>query len=86
MNLSQMTIKAKLTAGFGVLAAIVVVVSGMSLHALSNSTEGFSNFVHGINARAAVATEVRTAVDRRAIAARNLVLVVTQQDLELEKA
>ena len=86
MNLSQMTIKAKLTAGFGVLAAIVVVVSGMSLHALSNSTEGFSNFVHGINARAAAATEVRTAVDRRAIAARNLVLVVTQQDLEQEKA
>ena len=86
MNLSQMTIKAKLTAGFGVLAAIVVVVSGMSLHALSNSTEGFSNFGHGINARAAAATEVRTAVDRRAIAARNLVLVVTQQDLEQEKA
>lgn len=85
MNLSQMTIKAKLTAGFGVLAAIVVVVSGMSLRALSNSTEGFSNFVHGINARAEVSNLVRTAVDRRAIAARNLVLVVTQKDLELEK-
>ena len=81
-----MTIKSKLTAGFGVLAAIVVVVSGMSLRALSESTEGFTDFVHGINARADVANAVRTAVDRRAIAARNLVLVVTPQDLELEKA
>ncbi|WP_316676857.1 methyl-accepting chemotaxis protein [Ralstonia chuxiongensis] len=81
-----MTIKAKLTTGFGVLAAIVVVVSGMSLRALSESTEGFSNYVHGISARADVANDVRTAVDRRAIAARNLVLVVTQKDLDLEKA
>ena len=86
MNLSQMTIKAKLTTGFGVLAAIVVVVSGVSLRALSESTEGFSNYVHGISARADVANDVRTAVDRRAIAARNLVLVVTQKDLDLEKA
>ncbi len=86
MNLSQMTIKAKLTTGFGVLAAIVVVVSGMSLRALSESTEGFSSYVHGISARADVANDVRTAVDRRAIAARNLVLVVTQKDLDLEKA
>ncbi|WP_250666503.1 MCP four helix bundle domain-containing protein, partial [Escherichia coli] len=86
MNLSRMTIKAKLTTGFGVLAAIVVVVSGVSLRALSESTEGFSNYVHGISARADVANDVRTAVDRRAIAARNLVLVVTQKDLDLEKA
>ncbi len=86
MNLSQMTIKAKLTTGFGVLAAIVIIVSGMSLRALSESTQGFSNYVHGISARADVANAVRTAVDRRAIAARNLVLVVTQQDLDLEKA
>jgi len=86
VNLSQLTIKTKLTMGFGVLAAIVVVVSGMSLRALSQSTEGFSNYVHGINTRAEVANSVRTAVDRRAIAARNLVLVVTQKDLELEKA
>jgi methyl-accepting chemotaxis protein-1 (serine sensor receptor) len=86
VNLSQWTIKAKLITGFGVLAAIVVVVSGMSLRALSESTEGFSNFIHGVNARAEVAGNVRTAVDRRAIAARNLVLVSTAEDLALEKA
>ncbi|WP_409934730.1 methyl-accepting chemotaxis protein [Paraburkholderia sp. BCC1884] len=68
------------------LSLIVVAVSGLSLKALSDSTDGFSNFVHGINARADMAVQVRTAVDRRAIAARNLVLVTKPQDLELEKA
>ena len=86
MNLSNLTIRAKLAMGFGVLATIVVVVAGMSLRALSESTEGFSGFVHGINARATLANGVRTAVDRRAIAARNLVLVVKPEDLALEKA
>ncbi|WP_408194637.1 methyl-accepting chemotaxis protein [Paraburkholderia sediminicola] len=68
------------------LSLIVIAVSGLSLKALSDSTDGFSNFVHGINARADMAVQVRTAVDRRAIAARNLVLVTKPQDLEVEKA
>ncbi|WP_236060862.1 methyl-accepting chemotaxis protein [Paraburkholderia domus] len=68
------------------LSLIVVAVSGLSLKALSDSTDGFSNYVHGINARADMAVQVRTAVDRRAIAARNLVLVTKPQDLEIEKA
>ncbi len=86
MNLKDMTIKSKLIAGFGVLSAIVLGVSAMSLHALSSSTDEFSNYVHGPGARADVATQVRTAVDRRAIAARNLVLVTKPSDLETEKA
>jgi methyl-accepting chemotaxis protein len=86
VNLRDMTIKSKLIAGFGVLAAIVLGVSAMSLHALSSSTDGFSNYVHGPSARADVAAQVRTAVDRRAIAARNLVLVTKPADLEIEKA
>ncbi|MFM0190151.1 methyl-accepting chemotaxis protein [Paraburkholderia nemoris] len=86
MTLKNLTIKTKLVAGFGMLSVVVVVVSGLSLKALSDSTDGFSNFVHGINARADMAVQVRTAVDRRAIAARNLVLVTKPQDLEIEKA
>ena len=86
MTLKNLTIKNKLIAGFGMLSLIVVAVSGLSLKALSDSTDGFSRFVHGINARADMAVEVRTAVDRRAIAARNLVLVTKPQDLEIEKA
>jgi methyl-accepting chemotaxis protein len=86
VTLKRFTIKTKLIAGFGMLSFIVVAVSGLSLKALSDSTDGFSSFVHGINARADMAVQVRTAVDRRAIAARNLVLVTKPQDLEIEKA
>ncbi|MFM0503076.1 methyl-accepting chemotaxis protein [Paraburkholderia caffeinilytica] len=86
MALNNLTIKTKLIAGFGMLSLIVVAVSGLSLKALSDSTDGFSNFIHGINARADMAVQVRTAVDRRAIAARNLVLVTKPQDLDIEKA
>jgi methyl-accepting chemotaxis protein len=86
VTLKHLTIKTKLIAGFGLLSFIVVGVSGLSLKALSDSTEGFSNYLHGINARADMVMQVRTAVDRRAIAARNLVLVTKPQDVELEKA
>lgn len=78
--LNQLTIKAKLIAGFGTLSLIVVAVAGISLKSLSDSTDGFSHFVRGINARAEMAVQVRTAVDRRAIAARNLVLVTKPED------
>src|SRR5476649_51794 len=86
MNLSNMTVKAKLTAGFGALAVIVLVVSGLSVNALNDSNGRFSSYVAGINARADMAERVRTAVDRRAIAARNLVLVTRPEDLAVEKA
>ncbi|MEC5408789.1 methyl-accepting chemotaxis protein [Paraburkholderia sp. MPAMCS5] len=84
--LNRLTIKAKLIAGFGTLSLIVVAVAGISLKSLSDSTDGFSLFVRGINARADMAVQVRTAVDRRAIAARNLVLVTKPEDLDIEKA
>ncbi|KLU20650.1 chemotaxis protein [Caballeronia mineralivorans PML1(12)] len=86
MNFQQMTVKAKLAVGFGAMATIVLVVSGLSLKALSDSNERFSSYVTGISARAEIAEQVRTAVDRRAIAARNLVLVTKPADLETEKA
>jgi CHASE3 domain sensor protein len=77
VTLKHLTIKTKLIAGFGMLSFVVVAVSGLSLKALSDSTDGFSNFVHGINARADMAVQVRTAVDRRA-------LVTKPQDLEVD--
>jgi methyl-accepting chemotaxis protein-1 (serine sensor receptor) len=86
VTLNRLTIKGKLIAGFGVLSLIVVGVSAFSLQALSNSTDHFSDFVHGAKARGDMVEQVRTAIDRRAIAARNLVLVTKPQDIELEKA
>ncbi|MDN7875741.1 methyl-accepting chemotaxis protein [Burkholderia aenigmatica] len=81
-----MSIKIKLLGGFGLLAAVVVIVSGMALKALSDTNAEFSRYMNGISARANLSAQIRTAVDRRAIAARNLVLVTKPSDLELELA
>ncbi|HIH2749605.1 methyl-accepting chemotaxis protein [Burkholderia aenigmatica] len=81
-----MSIKLKLLGGFGLLAAVVVIVSGMALKALSDTNAEFSRYMNGISARANLSAQIRTAVDRRAIAARNLVLVTKPSDLELELA
>ncbi|MDN7912543.1 methyl-accepting chemotaxis protein [Burkholderia cepacia] len=79
-----MSIKTKLLGGFGLLAAVVVIVSGVALKALSDTNAEFSRYMNGINARANQSAQIRTAVDRRAIAARNIVLVTKPSDLELE--
>jgi len=86
MKFDEMTVRAKLTLTFGVLAALVVLVAGLSLKSLSDANYRFTNYVRGINARAMMANSVRTAVDRRAIAVRNLVLVTRPDDLAAEKA
>jgi methyl-accepting chemotaxis protein len=85
MNSSPLTVRAKLTLAFGMLALLVLLVAGLALSALTDANAIFVNYVNGLNARANVATSVRTAVDRRAIAARNLVLVEKQADLDAEK-
>ncbi|WP_179404959.1 methyl-accepting chemotaxis protein [Burkholderia guangdongensis] len=79
-----MSIKTKLLGGFGVLAMLVLLVSGMALKSLSDANDQFSHYLNGIRARTAVVEQIRTAVDRRAIAARNLVLVDTPADVDVE--
>lgn len=86
VKIARISIKAKLLGGFGLLAAVVVVVSGMALKALSDTNDEFSRYMNGVNARANLSAQIRTAVDRRAIAARNLVLVTTPSDIQLELA
>jgi methyl-accepting chemotaxis protein-1 (serine sensor receptor) len=86
MKPKQMTVRKKLTAAFGLLAMMVLLVSGFALQALSDANERFVGYVNGINARAEVAEQVRAAVDRRAVAVRNLVLVTKPADIEKEKA
>ncbi|CAN7650168.1 methyl-accepting chemotaxis protein [Trinickia sp. LjRoot230] len=86
MNVRQMTVRAKLTVAFGSLAAIVLFISCFALLALSDANSRFSGYVNGLNARARLAGEVRTAVDRRAIATGNLMLVTKPEDIEAEKA
>lgn len=86
MGQKNLTIKRKLSLGFGLLAAIVLMVAAFALYALDAGNDRFISYIDGIGARADAASQVRSAVDRRAIAARNLVLVTQPQDLALEKA
>jgi methyl-accepting chemotaxis protein len=86
MKQSRMTVKLKLALGFGALSVLVVVVSGVALSELSDANQRFLTYIDGVQARANMTASVRTAVDRRAIAARNLVLVTKPEDIALEKA
>ncbi|KDB10667.1 methyl-accepting chemotaxis sensory transducer [Burkholderia sp. lig30] len=86
MRFRLLSVKAKLSIAFGLLAVVVLIVSGMSLIALNDANDRFSSYVSGVNARADMAASIRAAVDDRAMAVRNLVLVTTPADVEIEKA
>ncbi|HMN83615.1 MAG TPA: methyl-accepting chemotaxis protein, partial [Burkholderiaceae bacterium] len=78
--------KARLTLAFGCLAALTAVIAAFAILSLASASGRFADFVEGVNARAAVAAQLRNAVDARAIAARNLVLVSRAEDLQTETA
>jgi methyl-accepting chemotaxis protein-1 (serine sensor receptor) len=86
MELKQMTVRARLTLTFGLLAGLVLVVSVLAVNAMSDANKRFDQYVSGSSARAQLVEQVRNAVDRRAIAVRNLVLVTKPEDVEIEKA
>ena len=86
MDIKNMTVRGKLTLAFTTLAVLIAMVAGLAVNSLSDGNTRFANFVQGINARLLLSYEVRTAVERRAIAARDLVNAATPQDREAIKA
>ncbi|WP_275682705.1 methyl-accepting chemotaxis protein [Scleromatobacter humisilvae] len=86
MKFADLPVKTKLMLGFAVVAAIVLLVSALSLHSLGASNARFSSYLSGVGTRERLAFDVRGAATQRAIAARNLVLVTDAKDTELEKA
>jgi len=86
MNPSALTVKAKLTLAFGAITALLLLVAGLAWRALGIEEASFDSYINGINARAAVARQVRQAVDARAIAARNMVLAASDDELRREHA
>ncbi len=86
MSLGKMTVKAKLTAAFGCLAAIVLVVSALAVRALSQGHDDYASYVGETGARLALANDILDATNARAVAARNLVLVTATADRDAEKA
>jgi methyl-accepting chemotaxis protein len=86
MAIASLSVRARLTAVFGGVISLLVLVAATAWYALDTENEAFDHFVSAINARATVANAVRQAVDERAIAARNLVLVTRPEDLDAERA
>ena len=83
--MNTMTVRAKLTWAFGGLAFLVLLIAGIAIKTLGDSNARFENYINGINERSDTAHMVREAIDLRAVAARNLVLVTKPEDVALEK-
>ena len=77
-------VKTQLSLAFGALVVMVLVVAALSLLSLSSANSKFTDYVHGIQAQSDLASSMRDAVSRRAVAVRNLVLVTEASDLDKE--
>ncbi len=86
MRKATMTVKNQLSIAFGALVVMVLIVSVLSLHSLGNANQTFTGYMQGINAQSDLASGLRSAVNRRAIAVRNLVLVTERQEADKELA
>ena len=86
MNFEKLTVKAKLLAGFGVLTAIVLIMSALAIRALGRGHDDYASYVGETGARLVLANAVLEATNERAVSARNLVLVATPADRDAEKA
>ncbi len=86
LKFQDMKVRTRLMSGFAALAALVVVVSALALHALGRANDRFADYIGTSAERQSVATEIRGAASRRALAARNLVMVSEPADQQLEHA
>ena len=83
--MDKFTVRTQLTLAFGLLVFFLIGISSLSVRSFSTFNTGFDQYVNGITARANTAHRVRDAIDMRAVAARNLVLVTKPEDLETER-
>jgi len=79
-----MTLRKQLAFAFGAMVILALISSFLSVQALSQSDRRFKSFINEHSKLVSMAMDIRSAVNERAIAARNLVLVTTPTDKELE--
>ncbi|AVT03059.1 methyl-accepting chemotaxis protein [Paracidovorax avenae] len=79
-------VRTQLMVAFGTMGVLILFMSLFGLTALGDATTRFQGYVHGIGARTAITAQLRTAIDERAIAARNIVLATTPADVQTEKS
>ena len=83
---APLTVRQQLTLVFAVLTALILFVAGFGIYALGDANQNFIAYVHGVDARASKAAALRTDINERAIAARNIVLATSPPDAQGEKA
>jgi methyl-accepting chemotaxis protein-1 (serine sensor receptor) len=86
MGWAQLSVKARLSGAFGLLAALVLVVAALALVALGREHEAFVSYVGEDSVRVRLANQVLDAANARAIAARNLLLATDASEREAERA
>ena len=74
MGLKNLSLRAKLMAGFAALAVIVLVIAALAMQSLTASNDRFRAYTTGVGQKEEVAAELQEAAARRAIAVRDLVL------------
>jgi methyl-accepting chemotaxis protein-1 (serine sensor receptor) len=60
-----LSVRAQLSITFTILTVALIVVATLSMQSLAHSNKRFDQFVEGINARATIASQLGSAVDRR---------------------
>jgi methyl-accepting chemotaxis protein len=85
MNFNNFTVKGQLSFAFGLLAVLVLAASLLAIRALGSNHNDFIHYSRYNVAQTQLVTDVESAVNRRAVAARNLVLVNTPEDMAAEK-
>ena len=81
----KMTVRAQLGWAFGGLALLVLLVAVFAIKGINDANQRFENYVQGMGARLNAAHEMQEAVQRRAIAVRNMVLRAKPEDIAAEK-
>lgn len=80
------SIKTRLIFVFGILTVLAMLVSAFSLKTISEANDRFSSYLSEHSVVVNTVIEVREAVNDRAIAARNLILVSSDEDKQIELA
>lgn len=78
--MKHLSVKMQLAIAFGVLTLLVLVVSIFGAYSLGDANDGFTRYLNGESRRANLASDVRTAATRRAVAVRDMVLVESGQE------
>ncbi|MCC9598749.1 methyl-accepting chemotaxis protein [Rubrivivax sp. JA1055] len=82
--IERITLSQRLALAFTLLPAAMLVLALLSAHDLTRATERLRGYVAGAEARAALAADMHIAVEQRAIAARNMLLLDDAADIARE--